>query len=142
MTRKRDSATQRNWKELLPLIQEVIRQQVLEAGMDAQFVRRPPEVSSCACMLPVLTASFDVLLGAKQVHAFPCVHPEQWKAPSLHALRARVTGTVTTRDSVESSSIDADSASIALYFAANRTTAVARGKLQQTSASRAKGPCT
>jgi hypothetical protein len=33
---------------------------------------------------------------------------------SLHALRARVTGTVKTSDSVESSSIDADSASILL----------------------------
>jgi hypothetical protein len=86
--------------------------------------------------LPVLTASFDASLKARcgnRVHALPWVIPEQSKdVRSLHALRARVIGTVTTRDNVESSNMDADSACIALYFAANRTTAVARGKLQQT----------
>jgi hypothetical protein len=39
---------------------------------------------------------------------------------SLHALRARVTGTVTTRDSVESSNIDADSASIGIILCENK----------------------
>jgi len=52
---------------------------------------------------------------------------------------ATMTGTVSTRDRVERSSADADSPSIALYFAASRTTIVASGKLQQTSASRADG---
>jgi hypothetical protein len=51
---------------------------------------------------------------------------------------ATVIGTVSTSDNVESSSVDADSATSALYFEANRTTAVASGKLQQTSASSRK----
>src|SRR6266851_4665030 len=55
---------------------------------------------------------------------------------------AIVSGTVTKREIVERSRIDADSASIALYLAANKTTVVAMGKLQQTRASRAKGPFT
>src|SRR4030081_2688384 len=55
---------------------------------------------------------------------------------------ATMIGTVNTSDSVERRSADADSVSIALYFAASRTTIVARGKLQQTSASRANGLCT
>jgi hypothetical protein len=48
---------------------------------------------------------------------------------------AMIMGTVTTSESVERSSAEADSASMALYLAASRTTIVARGKLQQTSAS-------
>src|SRR5580700_5383971 len=59
-----------------------------------------------------------------------------------YRLRAMIIGTVTTNDNVERSSADADSASMALYLAASRTTIVARGKLQQTSASRANGLCT
>jgi hypothetical protein len=50
-------------------------------------------------------------------------------------------GTVTTSDTVESRGMEADSASIALYLLAKSTTAVAGGKLLQTSASRANGPC-
>jgi hypothetical protein len=52
-----------------------------------------------------------------------------------HRLMAMIMGTVTTSESVERSSAEADSASMALYLAASRTTIVARGKLQQTSAS-------
>ena len=48
-----------------------------------------------------------------------------------------IMGTVTTSESADRSSAEADSASIALYSAASRTTVVARGKLQRTSASRA-----
>jgi hypothetical protein len=59
-----------------------------------------------------------------------------------YRLMAMIIGTVTTNDNVERSSADADSASMALYLAASRTTIVARGKLQQTSASRANGLCT
>src|SRR6266851_2619853 len=59
-----------------------------------------------------------------------------------HLPMAIVSGTVTKREIVERSRIDADSASIALYLAANKTTVVAMGKLQQTRASRAKGPFT
>jgi hypothetical protein len=59
-----------------------------------------------------------------------------------YRLIAMIIGTVTTNDNVERSSADADSASMALYLAASRTTIVARGKLQQTSASRANGLCT
>ena len=55
---------------------------------------------------------------------------------------AMVAGTVTKSETVERSRIEADSASIALYLAANKTTVVAMGKLQQTRASRAKGPLT
>lgn len=50
---------------------------------------------------------------------------------------AIIIGTVTTSESVERSIVEADSDSIALYLAASRTTIVATGKLQQTSASRA-----
>jgi hypothetical protein len=64
----------------------------------------------------------------------------EWDIP--HRLMAMMIGTVTTSDSVERSSADADSASKALYLAASRTTIVARGKLQHTSASRANGLCT
>jgi hypothetical protein len=53
-----------------------------------------------------------------------------------------VIGTVTTSDRVDRSRAEADSASNALYLEANSTTAVASGKLQQTTASRANGPCT
>ncbi len=56
-----------------------------------------------------------------------------------YLLRAMMTGTVTTSDRVERSMAEADSPSIALYLAASRTTIVASGKLQHTSASRAKG---
>ena len=59
-----------------------------------------------------------------------------------HLPMAIVSGTVTKREIVERSRIDADSASIAVYLAANKTTVVAMGKLQQTRASRAKGPFT
>jgi hypothetical protein len=59
-----------------------------------------------------------------------------------HLPMAIVSGTVTKREIVERSRIDAESASIALYLAANKTTVVAMGKLQQTRASRAKGPFT
>jgi hypothetical protein len=61
---------------------------------------------------------------------------------SAYLPMAIVTGTVTKSETVERSRIEADSASIALYLAANKTTVVAMGKLQQTSASRAKGPLT
>jgi len=50
---------------------------------------------------------------------------------------AMVAGTVTNIEPVERSRIQADSASIALHLAANKTTVVAMGKLQQTRASRA-----
>jgi len=52
-------------------------------------------------------------------------------------------GTVITKASVERRSIEAASDSTALYRAAKSTTAVASGKLQHTSASRANGlaPC-
>jgi hypothetical protein len=59
-----------------------------------------------------------------------------------YRLIAMMIGTVTTSDRVERRRADADSASIALYLAASRTTIVARGKLQHTSASRANGLCT
>src|ERR1700676_922562 len=61
---------------------------------------------------------------------------------NCYRLTETMIGTVTTSDSVESSSADADSASMALYLAASRTVIVARGTLQQTSASRANGLCT
>ena len=54
-------------------------------------------------------------------------------------LNQRIVGTVITKASVETRSIEAASDSTALYRAAKRTTTVARGKLQHTSASRAKG---
>src|SRR5271170_5525527 len=59
-------------------------------------------------------------------------HINQW-------LNQRIVGTVTTKASVETRSIDAASDSTALYLAAKSTTTVASGKLQQTSASRANG---
>jgi hypothetical protein len=49
-------------------------------------------------------------------------------------------GTVTMSNIVERRSADAESASIALSLEAKRTSGVASGKLQQTSASRANGP--
>ena len=54
-------------------------------------------------------------------------------------LNQRIVGTVTTKASVETRSIEAASDSTALYLAAKSTTTVARGKLQHTNASRAKG---
>ena len=59
-----------------------------------------------------------------------------------YRVMATMIGTVNTSDSVERRSADAASDSIALYLAASSTTIVAKGKLQQTSASRANGLCT
>jgi hypothetical protein len=46
-----------------------------------------------------------------------------------YRLMAMIIGTVTTDDTVERSSADADSASMVLYVAASRTTMVARRSL-------------
>src|SRR6266481_7351471 len=54
-------------------------------------------------------------------------------------LNQRIVGTVITKASVETRSMEAASDSTALYRAAKSTTTVARGKLQHTSASRANG---
>ena len=54
-------------------------------------------------------------------------------------LNQRIVGTVITKASVETRSIEAASDSTALYRAAKSTTTVARGKLQHTNASREKG---
>jgi hypothetical protein len=56
-----------------------------------------------------------------------------------HLLIQSTTGTVIAKASVEIKSIDALSDSAAFYRAAKSTTTVASGKLQHTSASRAKG---
>jgi hypothetical protein len=79
------------------------------------------------------------------------IMPKQKQKPDIHKifsvvsifinqwLNQRIVGTVTTKASVETRSIDAASDSTALYLAAKSTTTVASGKLQQTSASRANG---
>src|SRR5579872_1229499 len=54
-------------------------------------------------------------------------------------LNQRIVGTVITKASVETRSMEAASDSTALYLAAKSTTTVASGKLQHTSASRANG---
>src|SRR5271155_1209872 len=58
---------------------------------------------------------------------------------SIYLLIQSIAGTVIARASVEIKSIDAVSDWAALYRAAKSTTTVARGKLQHTSDSRAKG---
>jgi hypothetical protein len=58
----------------------------------------------------------------------PCHLEVHYEMAIPHRLMAMIIGTVTTNDTVERSSADADSASMVLYVAARRTTMVARRK--------------
>jgi len=80
----------------------------------------PDEISASSYV------DFFAILGLEQYA------PNQW-------LNQSIVGTVITKARVDTRSIDALSDSTDLYRAAKRTTIVARGKLQQTSASREKG---
>jgi hypothetical protein len=59
----------------------------------------------------------------------PCHLEVHYEMAIPYRLMAMIIGTVTTDDTVERSSADADSASMVLYVAASRTTMVARRSL-------------